>query len=134
MRLILMLITLVQLQQSQWIPVEAFDTTTKIDFSPYVSSDEVNSTYTTAVLEELLPAKLDDIASFRVEVILKSGYTISGVVKKWKRIKVDSASGAAKQNAVELKLSVEGWDYWDIEIFTVNVWYKFKSKADKRKL
>jgi len=132
MSLILLIITLLQLPSAEWIPLEVFSSAASVDFSPFVSKDEVDSKYTITVLQDNLPRKIREIAAFNVEVVLKSGYTVSGVVTKWREIMVESPSGAATMPAVELDLTLEGWDHWDVEIFTVNVWCKLKQKEKKQ--
>ena len=130
-RLILSIL-LLQGIESQWIEVQPFDIKTSIQFSPIEGDDTVISSYTITVLEEQIPQSVDEIKSFRVEVILESGYSITGIVDEWREVEVESASGLEKMKAVEMTIVIEGWDYWEFDIFTVNVWYKLREDGEER--
>jgi len=129
---LLLFALLLQMPSEEWISVETYDVITSIDFSPIEGDDTVTSTYTIHILEDQLPAGQNAIACFKIEVALKSGYTITNVTDKWGREEVESASGSAKLKAVKLNVILEGWDYWDVEIFRVSVWYKIKDGWGKR--
>ncbi len=130
--LVLFLTLFLQTPIDEWIPVETYDVVTGLDFSPFQGDDSVISTYTVHVLEEKLPVDLSGIESFRIEVILKSGYTITNVADLWEKEEVETASGSAKMKAIRLTVKLEGWDYWDVEIFKVSVCCKLKQGLGKR--
>ena len=130
---IIVSILLLQGIESQWIEVQPFNIKTSLQFSPIEGDDTVISSYIITVLEAQIPQSLDQISAFRVEVILESGYSISSVVDEWRRVEVESASGLEKMKAVEMTMVIEGWDYWEFDYFTVNVWYKLRAE-EKEKL
>ncbi|NQS97163.1 MAG: hypothetical protein HQ591_01795 [candidate division Zixibacteria bacterium] len=130
-RLILSIL-LLQGLESQWIEVQPFDIKASLQFSPIEGDDTVISGYTITVLEEQIPQAVDEIKSFRVEVILESGYSITGIVDEWRGVVVESASGLEKMKAVEMTIVIEGWNYWEFDFFTVNVWYKLREDGEER--
>lgn len=123
---------LLQFPAGEWIEVETFNVVTSLEFSPVLGDDTVKSTYTITILEEKLPEDLTGLESFKVELILESGFEISGVLKEWRRTEIETPSGVYKLKGAELDLIVDGWDYWDVEIFTVKVWYKLKEGWHKK--
>jgi|GEM_PF-1955055 len=128
----LILTLLLQSPPDDWIPVETYDTITAIDFSPFQGDDSVISSYSVHILEEKLPIDLSGIESFKIEVVLKSGYTITNVTDLWEKDEVETASGSAKLKAIKLTVKLEGWDYWDVEIFSVTVGCKLKQGWGKK--
>lgn len=129
---VLLSIALLQIPTGNWTEVENYNVVTSLEFSPVIGDETVTSTYTITVLEEKLPEDLTGLEAFRVELVVESGYTISGVIKEWRRIEIESPSGLYNHKAVEMELVIAGWDYWDLEIFTVNVWYKLKEGWHKK--
>ena len=128
----LLTIALLQIPTGDWTEVENYNVVTSLEFSPVIGDETVTSTYTVTVLEEKLPEDLTGLESFRIELVVESGFTLSGVIKEWRRIEIESPSGLYKHKAVEMDLIIAGWDYWDLEIFTVNVWYKLKEGWQKK--
>ena len=129
---LLLTAALIQFSPDDWTAVEPFNVVTSLEFSPIMGDETVTSTYTVWVLEDKLPEDITGIKSFKVELILESGYTLSGVMKNWQRTEVETASGFYKLPAVMFDLVIDGWDYWDIEIFTLRVWYKLKEGWQKK--
>ena len=121
-------LALMQMPNAEWHQVEPFEVKSALEFSPIQGDDAVTSSYFITILEEQIPVSLDKVAAFRVEIVLKSGYSISNVVNEWKKVEVESASGILKMNAIELAVVVEGWNYWDMEVFSTVICYKTKEK------
>lgn len=128
MRLTLALTPVLFAALNGWVKVEVHSVQTAVKFSPIFGDQTVTSTYVITVLEDEISSEMEEIDSFRIEIILKSGYTITRVLKNWERITIASASGTVEMEALELKVMIEGWDYWDLEVFKTNVWYRVKSE------
>jgi len=126
MRGFLLGIILLQIVGGQWIALEVFDYKTGVRFSPIPGDETVTSTYTIYILEESVPVSLDKVKSFKLEITLKSGYTITRVLDEWEFTRVEIGEGEERLSAVELTVVVEGWDNWDLEIFKVEAWMKLK--------
>ncbi len=132
--LALWFIPLLLLAEEGWIKVDTHSVKSALEFSDIPGDDSVTSTYTLAALEDAIASPPEKIAVFKIEIVLESGYTITRVQDDWKEIIVPSASGETQMKAIELEVVLEGWSYWDMEVFTANVWYKLKPDTVKQRI
>jgi hypothetical protein len=124
---------LLNLIGSEWIEVKAHNVKTEIRFSPIPDDNTVISTYTVYVLEAEMKHPLSQIDAFKVEIVLESGFSITKVFDHWETETITSPEGDRRLKAVVLKLIMEEWEFWDIEIFKVSAWYRTKI-PDERKI
>ena len=132
MLILALLILLQQPAPDIWNPLSIHDVIASIEFSPVQGDDTVTSTYSIYILKENIPYDLNGIDSFKVELVLESGYTITNVLEDYSEVIVESISGVFKQEAIRLDIVLEGWDHWDLEIFSAKTWLKLKEGFQKQ--
>ena len=91
---------------SSWIKGETYDVKASLNFSDIPGDNSVISTYDVIILDEKIPVPLEDVDSFKVEIILASGYSITRVLSEWDETIVESASGSARMKAILLKVTL----------------------------
>lgn len=127
--LLILLSTFALLQTSEpdWIQIDYYDYKSAVKFSPIPDDEAVTLTFTVFILEESLPQSIESIDSFRTEITLESGFTITKVLKDWELVKVESPDGVETMDAISLKIVLDEWENWELNIFRVLVWLKLKN-------
>ena len=126
--------------QSEWTTVKPFRVDTEYEFSRIPGDNTVVSAYSITILRKEIPLPLSQISAFKVEIILESGFSITRVLKNWETgefsLPTDTTSteGEKLLETVILTVDIRGWDYWEFDIFAVNVWYKSSAKRDRKKI
>lgn len=115
-----------------WNPLPIHDVVASVEFSPIQGDDTVTSTYSIYILKENILFDFKGIDSFKVELVLESGYSITNVLEEYSEVIVESASGVFQQEAVRLDIILEGWDHWDLEVFSAKTWVKLKEGFQKQ--
>ena len=119
--------------ESEWIPVEPYNVTMKLKFSEDPHDSSVVSTYEITLLQREIPDSLNNISGFKVEIILESGYSIIRVLDKWTLSETASPAEESRYKTVVLSVDIRGWDYWELDLFAANVWYKPAYLPNKKK-